>query len=95
MRVLGVRSVPNGARPRTRAHPSGLTAREQEVLALLCDGLTDEEIAGRLVVSPRTVNHHVSAVIGKLGVRSRREAAAKAARLGSGTAEPGQPAPAT
>ena len=61
---------------------SELTFREQEVLALLCQRLTDAEIAARLFVSPRTVNHHVANVLGKLGVANRREAAALAARRG-------------
>jgi DNA-binding CsgD family transcriptional regulator len=64
------------------AAPIGLTFREQEVLALLCQRLTDAEIAARLFLSPRTVNHHVANVLGKLGVANRREAAALAARRG-------------
>jgi len=52
-----------------------LSSREQEVLRLLADGLTDREIAGALAISPRTVESHVSSVLRKLGVRNRAEAA--------------------
>ena len=59
----------------------GLTPRQQEILALLCHRLTDPEIAARLYLSPRTVEGHVTQILGKLGVTNRREAAAAAARL--------------
>jgi DNA-binding CsgD family transcriptional regulator/tetratricopeptide (TPR) repeat protein len=82
LRKLGVRGVPRGPRPRTRENPAGLTARELEVLALLREGSRNAEIAQRLFVSERTVDHHVSAVLRKLSVRTRAEASAAAARLG-------------
>jgi DNA-binding CsgD family transcriptional regulator len=82
LRELGERGVPRGPRPRTRANPAGLTARELEVLRLLVEGLRNAQIAERLVLSGKTVDHHVSAVLRKLDVRSRGEATAEAARLG-------------
>jgi len=82
MKDLGHRAVPTGARSSTRQHPLGLTRREDQVLLLLCEGLTNDEIAARLVVSTRTVDHHVSAVLTKLGVGSRGAAAARARTLG-------------
>ncbi|RNL79480.1 ATP-binding protein [Nocardioides marmorisolisilvae] len=68
-----------GPRAATAAHPAGLTAREAEVLELLSERLTNAEIADRLVLSPRTVDRHVSSVLAKLGVSKRSEAAAYAA----------------
>lgn len=82
MKDLGHRAVPVGARASTRQHPAGLTRREDEVLLLLCEGLTNDEIAERLVLSTRTVDHHVSAVLGKLGVGSRGAATAQARQMG-------------
>jgi len=82
MRELGMTSIPRGPRAATRAAPAGLTAREQEVLALLSEGLADREISRRLFISERTVHHHVSAVLAKVGVSSRTAAAREAARLG-------------
>jgi DNA-binding CsgD family transcriptional regulator len=87
MRELGVKVIPRGPRPATRAAPRGLTAREQEVLALLADGLPDREISRRLFISERTVHHHVSSVLSKIGVSSRTAAAREASRMG--TASPG------
>lgn len=75
LRELGS-PVPRGPRPTTRANPRGLTEREREIAHLLALGLSNAEIADRLVVSPKTVGHHVSAVLGKLGVRRRAEVAA-------------------
>ncbi len=82
LRRLGASSIPTGSRSATRAHPAGLTQREQEVLALLAEGMTDEQIAARLVISVRTVNHHVSAVLTKLDVTSRQAAGTEALRRG-------------
>src|SRR5262249_28285712 len=81
MRELGL-SVPRGPRAPTLANPAGLTARQLEVLSLLAGGLTNAEIADRLVVSPRTAEHHVAAVLAKLGAGSRWDAARRAAELG-------------
>jgi DNA-binding CsgD family transcriptional regulator/tetratricopeptide (TPR) repeat protein len=78
MRVRGVRRIARGSRPSTRGHPLGLTRREAEILGLLADGLRSASIAKRLFVSPKTVEHHVSAILAKLGVSSRAEAAALA-----------------
>jgi len=86
MKELGVRTIPRGPRAATQAAPAGLTAREQEVLALLAEGLPNREISRRLVISERTVHHHVSAVLSKIGVSSRAEAARAAARMGIGAA---------
>ena len=81
MRELGM-SVPHGPRESTRANPAGLTARQAEVLSLVAGGLTNAEIADRLVLSPRTVEHHVAAVLMKLGAATRRDAGRRAAELG-------------
>ena len=58
---------------------AGLSGREQQVLALLREGLTNAEIGVRLFISAKTAEHHVGRVLAKLGVRSRAEAAAVAA----------------
>lgn len=68
-------------RAATGSEDLGLTPRQHEILALLCQRLTDPEIAARLFISPRTVEGHVTQILGKLGVANRREAAAVAARL--------------
>jgi DNA-binding CsgD family transcriptional regulator/tetratricopeptide (TPR) repeat protein len=75
-------SIPRGPRDSTRANPAGLTVRQLDVLALLATGLTNAEIAEQLFVSPRTAEHHVTAVLTKLGARTRRDAARRALELG-------------
>jgi DNA-binding CsgD family transcriptional regulator len=82
LRERGVRGVPRGPRSATRENPVGLTGRELDVLALLSQGMRNAEIAERLVVSHKTVDHHVSAILRKLDVHTRGEAAAEAVRLG-------------
>jgi DNA-binding CsgD family transcriptional regulator/tetratricopeptide (TPR) repeat protein len=84
---LGVSRIPRGPAAATRANPAGLTARQLDVLMLLGEGMTNGEIAARLVLSVRTVDHHVGAVLDKLGVSTRR-AAAEVAR---GFGVPGRP----
>jgi DNA-binding CsgD family transcriptional regulator len=78
-RLAASRLVAPVVRP-TPAAAFGLTRREREVLALVCQRWTDPEIAARLYVSPRTASKHVGNVLSKLGARNRREAAALAAR---------------
>jgi DNA-binding CsgD family transcriptional regulator len=75
MRTAGVRNIPRGPRSATRDNPFGLTARQLEILNLLAEDLSNPEIAARLHLSPKTVDHHVSAVLAKLDVHSREEAA--------------------
>ena len=82
LRRAGVPGIPRGPRAATRANPAGLTDRQLEVLGLLVAGRTNAEIAARLVVSPRTVDNHVAALLRRLGVRSRRDARGAAASLG-------------
>jgi DNA-binding CsgD family transcriptional regulator len=82
LRKRGMRRLPRGPRSQTQENPGGLTARELEVLALLSQGLRNAAIAQRLVISEKTVDHHVSAILRKLDVRSRTEACFAAGRLG-------------
>ena len=82
MKELGIRAIPRGPHRATRAAPAGLTARQQEVLALISEGLPNHEISKRLFISERTVDHHVSAVLSKIGVPSRMAAAQEARRMG-------------
>jgi DNA-binding CsgD family transcriptional regulator len=75
MRDQGVH-IPRGPRPATRENPFGLTAREMEVLSCLAEGLSNNAIAQKLSLSPRTVEHHIASILQKMGVGSRNEAVA-------------------
>lgn len=81
MRERGLHAIPRGPRPATRANPAGLTARQVAVLRLVADGLGNRAIAERLYISPKTVEHHVSAILTKLDAADRAEAVSTARRL--------------
>ena len=80
LRSIGAK-VPRGPRTSTRSNVAGLTDRELEVLDLLDEGLRNAEIAARLHLSEKTVGHHVSSILAKLGVSSRLEAVRRARDL--------------
>jgi len=80
LRALGG-AVPSRRRASTLANPAGLTARQIDVLRLLDDGLTNSELAERLFISPKTVDHHISAILTKLQVGKRRDAVRVAREL--------------
>lgn len=80
LRAQGVRGIPRGARASTRTHAHGLTKREAQILDLLSEGLRNSTIAERLYLATKTVDHHVSAILMKLGVTSRAGAVAMARR---------------
>lgn len=82
LRELGERAIPRGPRRSTRENAAGLTARELEILPLLAAGLRNAQIAQRLVVSSKTVDHHVSAILRKLDLTTRGQVGTAAARLG-------------
>lgn len=82
LREMGIRGIPRGPHPSTRSHPGGLTSREMEIVSLIVEGLSNFEIAKRCYVSVRTVDHHVSSILSKLGVRSRVDIARETIRLG-------------
>lgn len=84
LRARGAAGLPRGPRRATRQNPAALTPRELEVLELVAQGLRNNEIAERLYLSPRTVGHHVSAILSKLDVPTRGQASAEARRLGLG-----------
>jgi DNA-binding CsgD family transcriptional regulator len=82
LRGMGVESIPRGSRSSTRRNVALLTGREMEILSLLVDRYTNGEIAERLFLSTKTVERHVSSILTKLGVTSRRKVAEAARQLG-------------
>ncbi|MFF0264583.1 ATP-binding protein [Kribbella sp. NPDC004536] len=82
LRELGVQRVPRGPTAATLSNPGGLSRRQAEVVHLLAEGLTNAEIATRMVLSVRTVETHVAAIMEKLGASTRAEAVARAEALG-------------
>ena len=68
LRAEGARGIPRGPRAATRHNPLGLTARQVDILALLAEDLSNKEIAARLRIAPKTVDHHVCAILAKLEV---------------------------
>jgi DNA-binding CsgD family transcriptional regulator len=80
MRSQGVRGIPRGPRPATRENTHGLTSREMDVLASLTKGLSNNAISKKLNVSTRTVEHHITSILQKMGVQSRTEAVTLALR---------------
>ena len=82
LKAVGVRGLKRGANRSTRSNAAGLTVRELEVLSLVAQNLSNAAIARRLYLSAKTVDHHASAILAKLGIASRREAADAARRLG-------------
>ena len=82
MRAEGHAAVPQRPRESTRANPAGLTNRQLEVAKLVARGLSNAEIASRLYISPKTADHHVSAILAKIGLPTRRAVVVQAAELG-------------
>jgi len=82
MQALGYRGVPRGPRPSTRSNPALLSRREVEILSLMAEGVTNREMAMQLSISPKTVDHHVSAILGKLRAANRQQAVVRARDTG-------------
>jgi DNA-binding NarL/FixJ family response regulator len=82
LRSVGVADIPARPRAATMANAGGLTDRQVDVLRLMADGMTNAELAERLYLSVKTVDHHVSAVLAKLAVTGRREAVRRGRELG-------------
>ncbi len=83
LRNSGMESVPRGPSLSTRQNLAGLTNRQMEVLSLIGRGFTNSEIGKELFISKKTVEHHVSAILTKLGAGSREEAAATLEKMGA------------
>jgi DNA-binding NarL/FixJ family response regulator len=81
MRSAGIKSIPRGIRKTTQSNPAQLTDREMDVLRLLREGLQNKELAARLFISAKTVDHHISSILFKLDVNSRAKAVQEAIRL--------------
>jgi DNA-binding NarL/FixJ family response regulator len=81
LRAESAQGIPRGPRAVTKGNPLGLTSRQIEILKLLSEDLSNKAIAQRLKISPKTVDHHVVAVLTKLGVATRKEAARHPAAL--------------
>ncbi len=82
MRNLGIKNIPRGIRNSTRSNEALLTGREMEILQLLKEDLQNKEIAAKLYISPKTVDHHISSILFKLDAHSRSKAVAEAIRRG-------------
>ncbi|HEX5652294.1 MAG TPA: AAA family ATPase [Chitinophagaceae bacterium] len=82
MKASGLKSIPRGIRRATLSNTAFLTERELDVLQLLNEGLQSKEIAGRLFISPKTVDHHISSILFKLNVNSRTKAVKQASQMG-------------
>jgi DNA-binding NarL/FixJ family response regulator len=83
MRALGIKNIPRGIQKSTKSNLANLTEREVGVLQLLKDGLQNKEIAAKLFISPKTVDHHISSIYFKLDVNSRTKAVQEATVLRS------------
>jgi DNA-binding NarL/FixJ family response regulator len=81
MRASGIKSIPRGMRESTRANAARLTGREVDVLKLLKEGMQNKEIADRLFISAKTVDHHITSILFKLDVNTRVKAVHEAINL--------------
>ena len=82
LKLKGIRNISRGPRESTLNNPAQLTTRQIDILTLLRDGLHNKEIADKLFISPKTVDHHISAILSKLEVNSRAKAVLEAQKLG-------------